>query len=69
MVNENWVSVRKSVTNADGRCADLIETSSYAAGRFKLHFNVGQYFAATQTKTLYPFIEVRDAQFYFCDMF
>lgn len=59
MVNEKWVSVRKSITNTDGRCADLIETSSYSAGLYKLHFNVGKYFAATQTKTLYPFIEVR----------
>lgn len=58
LTDGNWALINKSVTNADGRCADLLLQSSYQCGRYKLYFDVEKYFERLQTSSIYPFIEV-----------
>ncbi len=45
-VGERYVLVKDAVTNADGRCAEpLLEGAAFAAGRYRLVFSAGAYFA------------------------
>lgn len=55
---EAWDVVRTSKTNQVGRCADLIESVHLTDGLYKLRFDVGTYYAAINTETFYPFVEV-----------
>lgn len=50
--------INESVTNADGRCGDLLQREAYQSGRYKLYFAVEKYFKSIQTTSIYPFIEV-----------
>ncbi len=44
---ERYVLVRDAATNRDGRCdAPLLEGDAFCAGRYRLVFAVGQYFAS-----------------------
>ena len=46
-LGERYALVRDAVTNDDGRCdAPLLEGASFTAGRYRLVFAVGEYFAA-----------------------
>jgi 5-hydroxyisourate hydrolase len=46
-IGERYALVKSVVTNADGRCdAPLLEGSALAAGRYRLVFAAGAYFAA-----------------------
>jgi 5-hydroxyisourate hydrolase len=46
-VAERYVFVHATVTNADGRCdAPLLEGAALTAGRYRLVFQAGAYFAA-----------------------
>lgn len=58
LVDGNWVLINASVTNADGRCADLLQQEAFRSGRYKLNFGVEKYFK--NTETIYPFVEVMD---------
>lgn len=40
------VLLKSDVTNADGRCAPLLEGDTMKAGKYELVFNAGDYFAA-----------------------
>lgn len=40
------VLLKEDVTNADGRCAPLLEGDTMRAGRYELVFGAGDYFAA-----------------------
>lgn len=57
-VDGKWSTVAKSVTNTDGRSTDFITREKYSTGIYKFQFEVGKYYAATNTETLYPFVEV-----------
>jgi 5-hydroxyisourate hydrolase len=42
-----YVTLCRTVTNADGRCdAPLLEATALTAGRYRLSFDAGAYFAA-----------------------
>ena len=46
-LGERYVLVKDAVTNADGRCDEpLLEGAAFTAGRYRLVFAVGEYFAA-----------------------
>jgi 5-hydroxyisourate hydrolase len=46
-VGERYVLVRDAVTNADGRCDEpLVGGAAFAAGRYRLVFAMGEYFAS-----------------------
>ena len=52
---EDWRLVGASLTNADGRVADLSPASAPAtAGQYRLTFVTGPYFAGQAVPTLYP---------------
>lgn len=46
------------MTNQDGRCNNLVELENFTVGRYKVHFLVSQYFESTNTKSMYPFVEI-----------
>jgi 5-hydroxyisourate hydrolase len=46
-LGERYALVRDAVTNGDGRCDEpLLEGAALAAGRYRLVFAMGEYFAA-----------------------
>lgn len=57
-VDGNWLLINESATNADGRCADLLQRTAFQSGRYKLYFDVEKYFKSIRSTSLYPFIEV-----------
>lgn len=52
----HWETMATGVTNADGRCSDLVEEA--AEGTYRLMFHVGPYFAEHGRGSLYPEISV-----------
>ena len=57
--NDEWNTIAQGVTNADGRIADLLPAGkTLVAGIYKMVFETGHYYAATDTKTFYPSVEV-----------
>jgi 5-hydroxyisourate hydrolase-like protein (transthyretin family) len=48
------------VTDAEGRCNDLLKdnTIEMHAGRYKMHYDVSQYYAIRNQECFFPFIEV-----------
>ncbi|XP_015607061.1 5-hydroxyisourate hydrolase-like [Cephus cinctus] len=60
LVDGRWIFYKESNTNANGRCADLLnsEELNFTVGRYKIHFDVEKYFSSTNTNTMYPFIEI-----------
>jgi 5-hydroxyisourate hydrolase len=50
-----YVLVKETATNADGRCdAPLLEGGAFAAGRYRLVFSAGSYFAAQGVRVPEP---------------
>ena len=54
----------RRITDADGRCTNLLRTNEVAAGRDKMHFEVKKYFTLGLHDTFYPFIEVSESLIY-----
>jgi 5-hydroxyisourate hydrolase len=48
----------RGVTDADGRLADLLPARPIEAGRYRLDFAVGAYFAASGRASLYPSVSI-----------
>ncbi|KIO26543.1 hypothetical protein M407DRAFT_243663 [Tulasnella calospora MUT 4182] len=47
------------VTDSDGRCSNLLDSSlRLSTGVYKMIFETGPYFAASNTQTFYPFVEI-----------
>ena len=53
-----WFPCASAITDADGRCRPLLAAENVKAGKHRLTFAVGPYFAATQRSTLYPEITI-----------
>jgi 5-hydroxyisourate hydrolase len=51
-----WIVVRESVTDADGRCRDLVENAG--SGLYRLTFDTGAYLAHKSRTTIYPEITI-----------
>ncbi|XP_055310462.1 5-hydroxyisourate hydrolase [Sitodiplosis mosellana] len=58
LIDGNWVLITESVTNSDGRCADLLLRTAFQSGRYKLYFDVEKYFKSIRSSTMYPFVEI-----------
>jgi len=54
----NWQALASSVTDSDGRCAQLLRDPALPPGLYRLRFDTAAYFTAQQTESLYPMIEV-----------
>ena len=55
---EDGTLVGSGTTDADGRCPDLTDGLELEAGRYRMRFESGAWFARTDTPTFYPSVEV-----------
>jgi len=55
---QHWLTCASCVTDADGRCPDLLAVEDVRAGRFRLTFATAAYFRAQQQPTLYPEVSI-----------
>lgn len=54
-----WHSIAAAVTDADGRCKDLLPpTEPPKSGTYRIHFETSAYYAQHYEKGLYPYIEI-----------
>ena len=54
-----WVTLGSFLTDADGRCAQMLaESQSVAEGLYRLVFDTGTYYAAQNVTGLYPVVEI-----------
>lgn len=54
-----WVELGAGVTGDDGRVANLLDPGvALPAGRYKLTFDTGGYYAAGDTPCFYPLVEI-----------
>jgi 5-hydroxyisourate hydrolase len=53
-----WKSIGAGVTDANGRCATLMDEGKLQAGGYRLLFDAGTYFKKQQTETFYSEIPV-----------
>lgn len=53
-----WIPCASAITDADGRCRPLQPAEHVKAGKHRLTFAVGPYFAASHRPTLYPEISI-----------
>lgn len=55
----DWRLLTSAHTDQDGRCAQLLpDNATFAAGTYRLAFDVAAYFAAQGIETLYPVVEI-----------
>lgn len=56
---EGWQKIACSVTNSDGRIADLLDDAVVLdAGVYRMNFDTKSYFDAQQGKTFYPYVDI-----------
>jgi 5-hydroxyisourate hydrolase len=54
-----WMRLGSGITNADGRCAQLLpENESLRAGLYRLVFDTASYHHAQETDGFYPIVEI-----------
>lgn len=54
-----WVLLGQGETNQDGRVPDLSEAKeALAAGSYRVHFALADYFAALDQRAFYPYVDV-----------
>ncbi|XP_001377958.3 5-hydroxyisourate hydrolase-like isoform X1 [Monodelphis domestica] len=55
---QQWTELRKSYTNADGRCPGLLTPDQMKAGTYKLFFDTEGYWNKMGQTSFYPYVEV-----------
>lgn len=59
LMDEAWIAVNESATDADGRCKYLLpEGETLQTGVYRVHFATASYYASKGLKGLYPYVEV-----------
>jgi 5-hydroxyisourate hydrolase len=53
-----WLACASSETDADGRCRELLPVEKVLAGRYRLTFQTGDYYARDGGHTLYPEVAI-----------
>lgn len=54
-----WIALAKGVTNADGRCPDLLPAGSVLSpGVYRMDFDTASYFAQQGQTGFYPLVQV-----------
>lgn len=53
-----WDKKSEGHTDDDGRILNLLPPMPLEPGRYKLHFDVGNYYKLLNIPTLYPFVEI-----------
>ena len=69
-VQNHWLILKESATNADGRVEDLLAPGSEAEpGTYRMSFEVGTYFRSTKRDSFYPYVsisfEIKKAEEYY----
>jgi hydroxyisourate hydrolase len=59
--SEEWKSIARGATDADGRCADLVPAPAPGApeGLYRLRFDVHSYFGHRGRSSIYPEITIQ----------
>ncbi len=55
---ESWKTLGSGLTDANGRCAELLRDVQLEAGTYRLNFNVGAYYQSLNIETFYSVISV-----------
>jgi 5-hydroxyisourate hydrolase len=59
MTNNVWSLLNDAVTDADGRCKDLLPpTKTLQHGSYRVHFETAVYFKRNDLEGLYPYVEI-----------
>jgi len=58
LVKDDWQNIGRGVTNADGRCADLLKSGDLTRGVYRLRFETQAYFVKNQLRAFYPYVDV-----------
>jgi 5-hydroxyisourate hydrolase len=59
MTNGAWSPLNEAVTDADGRCKDLLpSTRALLPGMYRLRFETTSYYKRNQLEGLYPYVEI-----------
>lgn len=53
-----WQLCGAGITNEDGRLTDLLDSAAFAAGRYRLTFATGDYFAQLGMPVFYPHVTI-----------
>ncbi|XP_074056782.1 5-hydroxyisourate hydrolase-like isoform X2 [Macrotis lagotis] len=56
--SRQWTELRKSYTNADGRCPGLLTPEQMETGTYKLYFDTESYWKKMGQTSFYPYVEV-----------
>ncbi len=56
--DSEWTQLGRSSTDADGRCRDLLGSSTVETGSYRLIFDTGAYFDACGVVGLYPEVTI-----------
>jgi 5-hydroxyisourate hydrolase len=56
--DNHWRTLNSGVTDADGRCGQLLAEETLPPGSYRLVFDTAAYFKATKTEALYPVVEI-----------
>ncbi|EDL17951.1 5-hydroxyisourate hydrolase isoform X3 [Mus musculus] len=55
---QQWMELRTSYTNLDGRCPGLLTPSQIKPGTYKLFFDTERYWKERGQESFYPYVEV-----------
>jgi 5-hydroxyisourate hydrolase len=58
LVDDSWRVLAHRHTDADGRARDLVPTDAALHGTFRITFDTGAWFAATDTAGFYPYVPI-----------
>ncbi|EDM11933.1 similar to transthyretin (4L369) (predicted), isoform CRA_d [Rattus norvegicus] len=56
--SQQWMELRTSYTNLDGRCPGLLTQSQMKPGTYKLSFDTERYWKERGQESFYPYVEV-----------
>ena len=54
----NWCLVQSVLSDADGRCSQLLPSDDLPAGLYRLAFDTASYFGALEIQGLYPVVQI-----------
>ena len=59
MANGVWSPVNDAITDADGRCKELLPAKqTLQAGTYRVHFETAAYYRKHHLAGLYPYVEI-----------
>ncbi|XP_029412676.1 5-hydroxyisourate hydrolase isoform X2 [Nannospalax galili] len=59
-LGQQWMELKTSYTNLDGRCPGLLTPGQMKPGTYKLSFNTEHYWKERGQESFYPYVEATD---------